>query len=1400
MSDLALGDINGDGFLDIVTLFSETSRVPNPIYLNDGSGAYASSQSSTINCSFATIRCFGQNGDLALALADFDSNQALDIITYGNSREVNLYLNDGNGNFDWPGATRSFISEPDGDTTRQIAVGDLNEDGHIDLVLGRRAYLNDGLGNLNAAGAERVFADQSALAVAVGDLNNDGHLDIVTGYEVDPGRIYFNDGSGNFDWPGAEHTFDESMAFIYSLDLADVNNDGALDIVSGVFQGRNQVYLNDGRGNFNWQGSRRLFGSPDDRARRIRAADLNGDNYLDIVVANQESADTIYLNDGQGNFNWPGAERSLGPDITDSEVLAIGDVNGDGAQDVIVGKRSDETGHTVHINSQMAIPRQPNRLPTVIVPRPVQTQEAAFFSTPEILTDDRIDVSFKLADPDGDPVHFVRAYYSPNGGGQWFPALQPNGSNRMGELAANCLGGCEHTFTWDVYKSGFFGKSDNMVFRIEAYPGHTSAAKAVPGLGQRPYTTATSFPFRVRGTQVRVLDQAGQPYPNAIVYRLPSDETRGATIFPPRPDGLKPLTTDSQGYLEGRGELSVATDDRVGDRLLAMAVISSTTTYTIYHTSAAPIASGLDMAEVRAPGVQTLRINPDRPLILFNLNVSLEWDARSDPDYLARLRNNLVRTSEFLFDWSDGQIALGDIYVYQDRERWDTAHVRIYATNALRPNAVKGGIVGPGTERPDPERSDISYTAGQVRMGATWNRYGEVGNNLGEDWPRTLAHEIGHFALFLDDNYIGLDNNESLITIDGCRGAMADPYRSDFSEFHPSGSDWDVQCNQTLSAWTTRLPDRTAGRADWQTIRLFYEDPQAQIRLNEPATYNAQPGPSLLPLAVTSVNFVEPSQPDQTLAAPIFLTVDENGARTTVGRSARAFLFQVDRLMDLGKPVSDQILARGAAPGDRLCIYDPDSQRAGCRTVSAIDQRITLEPTLDMRPDIRITPVTSTTLDLEIYGLPAGLEASAQLYPGNASAAPPVALDFDGASYNGQLRSSPDSPAFDGYIHLTIAETPGTDPGYETVVDFALGGNPGRKWASRAPRGNPGRKWASRAPVVSNDGEAILYEPGVTLAEGQFFALQATDILPPAPVYAKPLGRAYRLSATPGVAFEGTSLSIAYRGEDVPEILESGIELYYWDGVDWHRLTETRRDANRNEISAPISGPGLYALMTSVNLDLRGPDWNDIRFPGEGGPLPEILGSIDEVYTMVYQYVDTDHEDPWKLHAPEAPAWVNDLTDLTYNTSYWIYATQNTSLLARPPESLPGINALLGSPAATLSLPPATFYGFVESDAVFTAAAGQQVEAFVGTTLCGQGRTLQIDTKIVYSIAVESISPTLADCGAVGRTVTFQVAGEQMNARVAWDNTRLTSTHLVRGRPASETWLLHLPLLSSDSE
>ena len=95
--------------------------------------------------------------------------------------------------------------------------------------------------------------------------------------------------------------------------------------------------------------------------------------------------------------------------------------------------------------------------------------------------------------------------------------------------------------------------------------------------------------------------------------------------------------------------------------------------------------------------------------------MSLEWDARQDTAYLNQLGFNLQRASEVLYDITNGQAALGSVTIYHNREKWNDAHIRIFANNQLRPFANQGGIVtSPMT---DPITSTVVYCSGPVEHG-----------------------------------------------------------------------------------------------------------------------------------------------------------------------------------------------------------------------------------------------------------------------------------------------------------------------------------------------------------------------------------------------------------------------------------------------------------------------------------------------------------------------------------------------------------------------------------------------------------------------------------------------------------------------------------------------------------
>ncbi|MCU0503675.1 MAG: hypothetical protein MUC51_18295, partial [Anaerolineae bacterium] len=584
-------------------------------------------------------------------------------------------------------------------------------------------------------------------------------------------------------------------------------------------------------------------------------------------------------------------------------------------------------------------------------------------------------------------------------------------------------------------------------------------------------------------------------------------------------------------------------------------------------TSAAPVVGGLDAYPVTTGGVQTLTVSSKNPLLLFDLNVALEWNAVNDERYQAQLSANLRRASELLYDWTNGQVALGNVRVYHDARRntlpdgtsaWNNAHVRVYASNRLRPNADQGGIISePFTETVQINNLPkfIGYLPGQVRMGASWNRYGDATTgNLGDDWPAAFAHELGHYLLFLDDNYLTLkDNLLAPLQDEDCQGAMNNPYSNVYSEFHPDQGWETTRCKDTLSELNT-------GRPDWQTIQRFYPEVIAPTGVFT----SVLSGPSVLPLAVTQVNWMAQAL-DQSgteiiastapLEVPIFyLKSAKPGDTSEASSEARAFLFQdvpYPAVIDLGQPGKDQIYARGARPLDWLCVYDHPQNLVGCKEVVAGDDQILMQPSSDWKPQLLITPVTTRTLQISVT-LPLAADStepkqSARLYPMDAPALPPISLTRTKTDsqviYSGIITTT--EPVLEGYVWVGNPDDM-LDP-HQAITEFAIGGNPVRIWALRSPsdprnvriRALRVRIRALRAPTASVDGQVMVYpdERKLPLDKEWSFTLQPATRLPAELPWATPVGRAYWLTASENIRREGfgqSSITFEYLKSDIP--------------------------------------------------------------------------------------------------------------------------------------------------------------------------------------------------------------------------------------------------------------------------
>lgn len=1397
---VALGDLDGDRDLDLVVVSSDADASPggpsaSRVYRNEGGVLVPELGWQPVGGPAAVA-----------ALGDLDADGNLDLaIGYGcdwrwpGCSSIRIYRNDGALLASEPAWTAE-LQAPIAD----LAWGDIDGDGDLDLAAispGAPGLLYRNLGGTLALDPAWRPLPPNAQSLAWADIDRDSDLDLAVGNDCIPAlrdcrsiELYLNTAGRLDPVPSVALMSADRNS---SLAWGDVDADGDLDLAAGNTGQPSRLYRNctlrradDGC----TTADSLLSATPvwssvnADITESIVWGDMDSDGDLDLAVGNlgfEAGVVTTQANRIYGNVDgalsqeavWEAIDRSV------TTRLAWGDVDGDGGLDLAaVGKfiaervLADGPAVRLYLNRRIN-PRSQDNTSIVRVDPPTAVppiRGAAGYATATILASDEVTFTYTLTHPRAAPVHRVRAEYSLDGGGAWREAI-PAARTRTTDLASSPEG-TEHRFVWDVFRSGVMGLNDQVVLRIIAIP---AVSQRPPYVNRTPErfvvgsNSATTTPFRLRGTQVRVVDEDGAPVQGAIVYLLEPGQVRDGR---PLVDSLdRPFRTDALGYLQGRSNV------RPGDRLVALAPISATETFTVYLTSAPPTAQGLEPTPVGAPGVQVLRVSARHPLILFNLDLSLEWDGRNDRVFLGQLAASLQRTSELLYDLSEGQAALGAVTIYHGRERWDTAHIRVYATNRLRPSAVKGGIVTAVITDPlalgaEPLTPPLTYEPGQVRMGTVWNRYGGAGE-LVDDWARTLAHELGHFALFLDDNYLGLNERGQLVTVESCRGMMADPYLDDNTEFVPP-ADWLPGCAQTLSNQATRITRDDGslvaeGRSDWATITTFYP----WLALPEAAFADLNSGPATLPLAVMRLSEVFPTvaaEPQATMVVPLR---QPDGRSYQASGSARAILFHDGRLIDLGRPTLDQVVVRGSARGDRLCLYDPARAHQGCLTITEGSQALTVEPARDWQPDIVVTPVTSRTVTINVTGVGQGADLRVRLYPTNSGATPSgeQRLVPSGSVYSGTITL--DQPSFEAYVHLWQDDLLGRR---EAIADYLVGGNPGRKWAGFAPRGSPGRKWAGFAPVLSGDGQVIMYDRRLDFEEGELIALQSASLRLQAPAWALSVGKAYRLTQSAGGPdLAQAAINISYFERDLPPGTEGGVAVYFLaEGSDqWERLA-TDLNLLRNEASAQVRGVGLYALMTSPRVE---PGWNQLGYPWPvTSTVAEALGlmNAEVAYTTVYGYDQDDSIDPWKVFDLAAPDWVNDLNPppgspapaLEYGQGYWVLATVG---------SLQPAQAAISERAASLPVPPATYYAVLPAGEEARIGPGAQVEARIGAAVCGRALTRRVGDAVVFVVDVlAATDEQTSGCGAPGRAVTLIVGGRTSAPPIAWEN----------GRPRQIAW------------
>lgn len=166
---------------------------------------------------------------------------------------------------------------------------------------------------------------QRPLWLAAADFDADGKMDVVT-TAVGSSRIGINFGQDNASFAGLM-LYPTAAKDLGQGVVADLTGDGLVDIAV-VVEGGVRILVNRGK---------RQFEDPitltvAERPVALAAADLSGDQRLDLAVATYTETITVLLNQGGGTFSEPKAY----PAGFGTRDVAAGDVNGDGAVDLVV--------------------------------------------------------------------------------------------------------------------------------------------------------------------------------------------------------------------------------------------------------------------------------------------------------------------------------------------------------------------------------------------------------------------------------------------------------------------------------------------------------------------------------------------------------------------------------------------------------------------------------------------------------------------------------------------------------------------------------------------------------------------------------------------------------------------------------------------------------------------------------------------------------------------------------------------------------------------------------------------------------------------------------------------------------------------------------------------------------